>query len=30
MTAETVVGAVGRKAEFRTCPYTGLRVDAAT
>jgi cytochrome c oxidase subunit 1 len=29
MTAETVVGAVGRKVEFRTCPYTGLKVDAA-
>ena len=29
MTAETVVGAVGREAEFRTCQYTGLKVDAA-
>jgi cytochrome c oxidase subunit 1 len=29
MTAETVVGAVGRRAEFRTCQYTGLKVDAA-
>src|SRR5262245_63812585 len=29
MTAETVVGAVGRKAEFRTCQYTGLQVDVA-
>ncbi|MCZ7657881.1 MAG: cbb3-type cytochrome c oxidase subunit I [Xanthobacteraceae bacterium] len=31
MTAETVVG-VGRRAaaaDFRTCPYTGLKVDAA-
>jgi cytochrome c oxidase subunit 1 len=29
MTAETVVGAVGRKAEFRICQYTGLKVDTA-
>jgi cytochrome c oxidase subunit 1 len=29
MTAETVVGAVGKAADFRTCPYTGLKVDAA-
>ncbi|MCF8477212.1 MAG: cbb3-type cytochrome c oxidase subunit I [Pseudolabrys sp.] len=29
MTAETVVGAVGKSAEFRTCQFTGLKVDAA-
>jgi len=29
MTAETVVGAVSKQAEFRTCQYTGLRVDIA-
>jgi cytochrome c oxidase subunit 1 len=29
MTAETVIGAVGREAEFRTCQYTGLKVDTA-
>jgi cytochrome c oxidase subunit I len=31
MTAETVIGAVGRtaNAEYRTCQYTGLKVDAA-
>jgi cytochrome c oxidase subunit I len=29
MTAETVVGAAGREAEFRTCQYTGLKVDTA-
>jgi cytochrome c oxidase subunit I len=29
MTAETIVGAVGRNAEFRTCQYTGLKVDVA-
>ncbi len=30
MTAETVTGvAVVRKAPYRTCPYTGLKVDAA-
>jgi len=29
MTAETVIGAVSAKAEFRTCQYTGLKVDAA-
>ncbi len=29
MTAETVVGAVGKAAEFRTCQYTGLKVDVA-
>ena len=31
MTAETVVGVVGRAAapDFRTCQYTGLKVDAA-
>jgi len=29
MTAETVIGAVPAKAEFRTCQYTGLKVDAA-
>ncbi|HLX15275.1 MAG TPA: cbb3-type cytochrome c oxidase subunit I [Bradyrhizobium sp.] len=29
MTAETVVGAIGARAEFRTCQYTGLKVDAA-
>ena len=27
MTAETVIGAVPAKAEFRTCQYTGLKVD---
>jgi cytochrome c oxidase subunit I len=29
MTAETVIGAVAPRAEFRTCQYTGLKVDAA-
>ena len=29
MTAETVVGAVSAKGEFRTCQYTGLKVDVA-
>ena len=29
MTAETIAGAVGRRAISRTCPYTGLKVDAA-
>ena len=29
MTAETVVGVVGKAAEFRTCPYTGLKIDIA-
>jgi cytochrome c oxidase subunit I len=29
MTAETIVGAVGRNAEFRACQYTGLKVDVA-
>src|SRR4249919_3453216 len=31
MTAETVtgVGVAGRAAPYRTCPYTGLRVDTA-
>ena len=30
MTAETVIGAVGgAKVEFRTCQYTGLKVDVA-
>jgi cytochrome c oxidase subunit 1 len=29
MTAETVVGAAGKTAEFRICQYTGLKVDAA-
>jgi cytochrome c oxidase subunit I len=29
MSAETVIGAVSAKAEFRTCQYTGLKVDAA-
>jgi cytochrome c oxidase subunit 1 len=29
MTAEAVVGAVGAKPEFRTCQYTGLKVDTA-
>ena len=29
MTAETVVGAAGREAEFRTCQSTGLKVDTA-
>jgi cytochrome c oxidase subunit I len=29
MTAETITGAVGKSAEFRTCQYTGLRVDVA-
>ncbi len=29
MTAETVIGAIPAKADFRTCQYTGLRVDAA-
>src|SRR5512144_2311004 len=29
MTAETIVSAAGRSAEFRTCQYTGLRVDVA-
>src|SRR6476619_1727611 len=29
MTAETVIGAVPAHAEFRTCQYTGLKVDTA-
>jgi cytochrome c oxidase subunit I len=29
MTAETVIGAVGKTADFRTCQYTGLKVDVA-
>ncbi|MGA7428079.1 MAG: cbb3-type cytochrome c oxidase subunit I [Rhodoplanes sp.] len=31
MTAETItgVGVAGREAPYRTCPYTGLKVDAA-
>jgi cytochrome c oxidase subunit 1 len=29
MTAETVIGVVPAKGEFRTCQYTGLKVDAA-
>src|SRR5215475_2782920 len=29
MTAETIAGVVGKSAEFRTCQYTGLRVDVA-
>ena len=29
MTAETIIGAVGKSAEFRTCQYTGLKVDVA-
>jgi len=29
MTAETIIGAVPAKTEFRTCQYTGLKVDAA-
>jgi cytochrome c oxidase subunit 1 len=29
MTAETVVGTIPAKAEFRTCQYTGLKVDVA-
>jgi len=29
MTAETVIGAVPARTEFRTCQYTGLKVDAA-
>jgi cytochrome c oxidase subunit 1 len=29
MTAETVIGAVSAPANYRTCQYTGLKVDAA-
>ncbi len=29
MTAETIIGAVGKSAEFRTCQFTGLKVDVA-
>src|SRR5215471_15974494 len=29
MTAETVIGAVPAKTKFRTCQYTGLKVDLA-
>ena len=29
MTAETIIGAVPAKAKFRTCQYTGLKVDVA-
>lgn len=29
MTAETLIGAVSAKGEFRTCQYTGLKVDVA-
>ncbi len=29
MTAETFIGAVPAQAEFRTCQYTGLKVDTA-
>ena len=30
MTAETISGVGGRAAEYRTCQYTGLKVDIAT
>ena len=30
MTAETIVGTAGRDAEFRTCQYTGLKVNVTT
>jgi cytochrome c oxidase subunit 1 len=29
MTAETIIGAAGRQAEYRTCQFTGLKVDVA-
>jgi cytochrome c oxidase subunit I len=29
MTAETIAGVAGKPAEFRTCQYTGLKVDVA-
>jgi len=29
MTAEAIAGAIPRTPDFRTCPYTGLKVDAA-
>jgi cytochrome c oxidase subunit I len=29
MTAETVIGTIPAKAEFRTCQYTGLKVESA-
>jgi cytochrome c oxidase subunit 1 len=29
MTAESIAGVAGKSAEFRTCQYTGLRVDVA-
>jgi cytochrome c oxidase subunit 1 len=29
MTVETIAGTVGRQAVFRTCQYTGLKVDTA-
>ncbi|HET9716258.1 MAG TPA: cbb3-type cytochrome c oxidase subunit I [Pseudolabrys sp.] len=29
MTAEAIVGSVAKPADFRTCQYTGLRVDVA-
>ena len=29
MTAETIAGVVVKPADFRTCQYTGLRVDVA-
>ncbi|HTM73876.1 MAG TPA: cbb3-type cytochrome c oxidase subunit I [Pseudolabrys sp.] len=29
MTAETIAGVAGKSAEFRTCQYTGLRIDVA-
>src|SRR5262245_32842783 len=29
MTAETVIGAVAKRAESRVCQYTGLKVDVA-
>jgi len=29
MSADTTAGAIGKTAEFRTCQYTGLRVDVA-
>jgi cytochrome c oxidase subunit 1 len=29
MTAETLVGVARRPADYRTCPYTGLKVDTA-
>ena len=29
MTAETIIGAAGSRAVFRTCQFTGLKVDEA-